>query len=68
MARVVFLILVCLFTVFPLVGLIISGQLKLQFVFEFSSLIKANFLHVLILLFAVVWAFRTIKLKGGTRL
>ncbi len=64
MARVVFLILVCLFTVFPLVGLIISGQLKLQFVFEFSSLIKANFLHVLILLFAVVWAFRTIKLKN----
>ena len=61
MEKVVYFLLIGLYTLLPLLGLFIGSLLKEKFSFDFSELITANIIHICILLVGLLTAFKVVK-------
>lgn len=66
MQKTIYLSFICLYTLLPLLGLLINSVLSSQFSYDFSELIRANVIHVVILMISVFLAFRVINKKKYT--
>lgn len=64
MERVIYFLLISLYTLLPLLGLFVGSLLKEKFSFDFSELITANIIHVCILFIGLLAALRGVKSRG----